>query len=130
MLRSACQTINTFIPRLFPKQQITRNIGILCNVQQYFLNTNNPLRIGNGESTSIGRNLLEARTPQVNLTCGLKIKGRLKLRCKSCYFIRRDERWYVYCPAHGRHKQAEMKKRRDKKWIITFACQNKKYPWY
>ncbi|XP_068143076.1 uncharacterized protein mRpL36 [Drosophila tropicalis] len=56
---------------------------------------------------------------------GFKVKGRLKRRCKDCYIVVRQERGYVICPTHPRHKQMSMKKRDYKSWILTHATQSK-----
>jgi ribosomal protein L36 len=38
-----------------------------------------------------------------------KAKVRLRLRCKSCFFIWRNGRLYVECKEHPRHKQQHKK---------------------
>ncbi|XP_004520296.1 39S ribosomal protein L36, mitochondrial [Ceratitis capitata] len=60
---------------------------------------------------------------------GFKVKGRLKRRCKDCYFVVREERLYVICPTHPRHKQMAMKKRPKNTWILTHATQSKIRPY-
>lgn len=60
---------------------------------------------------------------------GFKIKGRLKRRCKDCYFVVRQERTYVMCKSHGRHKQMSMKKSEKNTWILTDATQSKFRAW-
>lgn len=61
----------------------------------------------------------------LNQVAGFKVKGRLKRRCKDCYFVIRQQRHYVICPTHPRHKQMSMKKRDYKSWILTHATQSK-----
>lgn len=79
--------------------------------------------------TSINKNrLLAITTPLVNQSCGFKVKGRLKRRCKDCYFVVREERTYVICKTHPRHKQMSMKADEDKSWILTHATQSKVRP--
>ena len=56
---------------------------------------------------------------------GFKVKGRIKCRCKDCYIVIRQQRHYVICPTHPRHKQMSMKKREYKSWILTHATQSK-----
>ena len=68
-------------------------------------------------------------SPLVQLANGFKIKGRLKRRCKDCYFVVRQERRYVMCKSHGRHKQMAMKKSEKNSWILTDATQSKVRPW-
>ncbi|KAL0822532.1 hypothetical protein ABMA28_004579 [Loxostege sticticalis] len=76
-----------------------------------------------------GNNLLTPCTPMINPVCNLKIKGRVRRRCKSCYFVIRDERLYVMCPKFPRHKQAAMKPKPINTWILTHASQSKVRPW-
>ncbi|XP_016971359.2 39S ribosomal protein L36, mitochondrial [Drosophila rhopaloa] len=67
-------------------------------------------------------------TPSFSLlqqVAGFKVKGNLKRRCKDCYIVVRQERGYVICPTHPRHKQMSMKKRDYKSWILTHATQSK-----
>lgn len=59
----------------------------------------------------------------------LKVKGRLRRRCKDCYIVFRQQRAYVMCPTHGRHKQMSMKKREKSTWILTHATQSKIRPY-
>lgn len=60
---------------------------------------------------------------------GFKVKGRLRRRCKDCYFVVRQQRLYVICPTHPRHKQMAMKKREKNTWILTHATQSKVRPY-
>lgn len=73
--------------------------------------------------------LLIPFSPILMQTCGFKVKGRLRRRCKDCYFVVRDRRYYVICPTHPRHKQMSMKKRDYKSWILTHATQSKIRPY-
>lgn len=93
--------------------------------------------MSNGEKLSSPNSLLSRHTsfllrpilPIYNSICGLKTKGRLKLRCKDCYFLCKNERWYVMCNTHPRHKQVKIKKREYKTWILTWASQSKVRGW-
>uniref|UniRef100_A0A182P6C0 Ribosomal protein n=1 Tax=Anopheles epiroticus TaxID=199890 RepID=A0A182P6C0_9DIPT len=67
--------------------------------------------------------------PFLNFVCGFKVKGRLKRRCKDCYFVMRQERLYVICKTHPRHKQMSMKKHDHNTWILTDATQGKVRAW-
>ena len=67
---------------------------------------------------------------QFNQTCGMKQKGNLKLRCKGCYFVTRQERLYVMCRDKPRHKQMQMMKSFKNRRILTFAHQKKRRDWY
>lgn len=60
---------------------------------------------------------------------GLKQVGRPKRRCKDCYFVMRQERLYVMCKTHPRHKQMAMKKRKHNTWILTDATQSTRRAW-
>ncbi|XP_034481645.1 uncharacterized protein LOC117787272 [Drosophila innubila] len=69
--------------------------------------------------------LLAPLNALVQQVAGFKVKGRLKRRCSDCYVVVRQERGYVICPTHPRHKQMSMKKRDYKSWILTHATQSK-----
>ncbi|KAH8278214.1 hypothetical protein KR044_002551 [Drosophila immigrans] len=69
--------------------------------------------------------LLSPLNTIVQQVAGFKVKGRLKRRCKDCYVVVREERGYVICPTHPRHKQMSMKKRDYKSWLLTHATQSK-----
>lgn len=73
--------------------------------------------------------LLTPSTSLLNQVAGFKVKGRLRRRCKDCYFVIRQQRHYVICPTHPRHKQMSMKKRDYKSWILTHATQSKVRPY-
>uniref|UniRef100_A0A336M086 Ribosomal protein n=1 Tax=Culicoides sonorensis TaxID=179676 RepID=A0A336M086_CULSO len=73
--------------------------------------------------------LLQSSTPMVQQSCGMKVKGKLRRRCKDCYFVWREERLYVMCKTHGRHKQMSMKKKPHNTWTLTTASQSKVRPW-
>jgi len=72
-----------------------------------------------------GSGLLGPGSTLVQQVAGFKVKGNLKRRCKDCYIVVRQERGYVICPTHPRHKQMSMKKRDYKSWILTHATQSK-----
>ncbi|CAD0200827.1 unnamed protein product [Chrysodeixis includens] len=67
--------------------------------------------------------------PMINSTCSFKVKGHVRRRCKSCYFVVRDERLYVICPKSPRHKQMSMKPKPINTWMLTHATQGKARPW-
>ncbi|XP_055610505.1 39S ribosomal protein L36, mitochondrial [Uranotaenia lowii] len=80
--------------------------------------------------TNGARALLRPLTnPMLSLACGFKVKGRLKRRCKDCYFVMRKERLYVICKTHPRHKQMSMKKHDRNTWILTDATQSPVRAW-
>ncbi|XP_037906504.1 39S ribosomal protein L36, mitochondrial [Hermetia illucens] len=77
----------------------------------------------------IASSLLRPTVPLVEQVAGFKVKGRLRRRCKDCYFVIRQERLYVICKTHPRHKQMAMKQRDYKSWILTHATQSKVRPY-
>lgn len=77
-----------------------------------------------------GSNLLTAPAlPQLTQKCGFKVKGRLRRRCRDCFFVTRHGRLYNICYTHPRHKQMAMQKRPKSTWILTHATQSKVRPW-
>lgn len=50
---------------------------------------------------------------------GFKDKDVLKIRCPDCYFKKVDDRWWVLCHTHPRHKQRQKVEDIRKKWIVT-----------
>lgn len=70
-----------------------------------------------------------AAVPQFTQTCGFKVKGVLRRRCKDCFFVQRQGRLYNICFTHPRHKQMAMQKKPKNTWILTHATQSKVRPW-
>uniref|UniRef100_A0A1I7UMG1 Large ribosomal subunit protein bL36m n=1 Tax=Caenorhabditis tropicalis TaxID=1561998 RepID=A0A1I7UMG1_9PELO len=54
------------------------------------------------------RQFLTARNPAFQEVAGFKVKSRLKLRCRCCYFIRVNGRLHVECNENPRHKAREV----------------------
>nr|CAD7258729.1 unnamed protein product [Timema shepardi] len=81
-------------------------------------------------SVSLFKPLLNSFVPMFIPVCGFKVKGKLKRRCKDCYFVMRQERLYVICKTHPRHKQMAMKKKEKNTWILTHATQGPIRAWY
>lgn len=75
------------------------------------------------------RNILVPKLQNLMQTCGLKIKGVVKRRCKDCYMVMRDQRLYVECKTYGRHRQVSMAKKPKNTWILSHATQSKVRPW-
>ncbi len=50
---------------------------------------------------------------------GFKDKEVLKIRCKDCYFKYVDNRWWVLCDSHPRHKQRQKVDDIKRQWIVT-----------
>lgn len=84
-----------------------------------------PYLMANPAAIQQGSGLLTPCSTLLQQVAGFKVKGRLKRRCKDCYIVVRQERGYVICPTHPRHKQMSMKKRDYKSWILTHATQSK-----
>ncbi|KAK9746265.1 Ribosomal protein L36 [Popillia japonica] len=74
-------------------------------------------------------NLLAIPSVSLNQTCGFKVKGRLRKRCKDCYFVMRQQRLYVICNTHPRHKQMSPVKDERNTWMLSHATQSKIRPW-
>ncbi|KAJ8933774.1 hypothetical protein NQ314_013810 [Rhamnusium bicolor] len=72
---------------------------------------------------------LKPVTQNVIQSCGFKVMGLVKRRCKDCYLVRRQERLYNICKTHPRHKQMSMVKDVRHTWILTHATQSKVRPW-
>lgn len=73
--------------------------------------------------------LLQPSTTAVVAHRGMKQVGNCKRRCKDCYFVVRQERLFVMCKTHSRHKQMSMKKRQRNTWILTDATQSPQRAW-
>lgn len=73
--------------------------------------------------------LSPATSPQLMQSCGMKVKGRLKRRCRDCYFVSRGGRLFNMCPTHPRHKQMSIRVHPRVNWIVTHATQSKVRPW-
>ncbi|KAJ3651416.1 hypothetical protein Zmor_017460 [Zophobas morio] len=80
-------------------------------------------------SNPLQTTFLAPTTFNVTPSCGFKVRGKLRRRCKDCYFVRRQERLYVICETHPRHKQMSMIKDPKNTWILTHATQGKVRPW-
>ncbi|CAL4114902.1 unnamed protein product [Meganyctiphanes norvegica] len=81
------------------------------------------------QNVTLQRPLLQATLPILTQTCGMKMKGKLRRRCKDCYFVWREGRFYVMCKSKGRHKQMSMVKKEKNTWILTHATQGTARPW-
>lgn len=67
--------------------------------------------------------------PLMLQSCGFKVKGRLRRRCKDCYFVVRQERKYVICKTHPRHKQMALKRKEHNSYIMTHWTLHKTREW-
>jgi ribosomal protein L36 len=50
---------------------------------------------------------------------GFRDKDVLKLRCDGCHFKKIDDRWWVLCEKHPRHKQRQNVIDERIKWVVT-----------
>lgn len=62
-------------------------------------------------------------------TCGFKVKGKPRRRCKDCFFVVREQRVFVLCKSSPRHKQMSMVKDPRNTWMLSHATQSKVRPW-
>ncbi|KAJ0178290.1 hypothetical protein K1T71_006113 [Dendrolimus kikuchii] len=86
-------------------------------------------KLTSSQQPALKERLLSPFVPIVNPSCGFKVKGRVRRRCKSCYLVVRDERTYVICPKFPRHKQMSMVPKPHNTWILTHASQSPIRPW-
>ncbi|KAL3860829.1 hypothetical protein ACJMK2_010894 [Sinanodonta woodiana] len=56
----------------------------------------------------IPTSLCQVNPSQIQSVRTYKAKRVLKRRCASCYFVKRYNRLFVECKAHGRHKQMQI----------------------
>jgi large subunit ribosomal protein L36 len=80
-------------------------------------------------SLSIRQSLLAPTIPLVIPSCGFKVVGKVKKRCRGCYMVMREQRLYNLCKLKPRHKQMSMKADEDKSWILSGVSQGPKRPW-
>jgi large subunit ribosomal protein L36 len=73
--------------------------------------------------------LLAPVVHDITPSCGFKVKGRVRRRCKDCYMVMREQRMYVLCKTHPRHKQMTLAKDPKNTWILSHATQGKVRPW-
>lgn len=78
---------------------------------------------------TLERNVLIPSVPNLVQSCGFKVMRRVRRRCKDCYFVRREERMYVICKTHPRHKQMSVVPDVKNTWILSHATQSKVRPW-
>lgn len=122
IFRSMHQAIDSIAPKFLTIGTV-QNILLQRRIHSIYdrQRLNYPPNSGINHSAS---SFLQPILPIYNSVYGLKSKGRLRLRCKDCYFVCRQERWYVMCKTHPRHKQVKNKKRDYKTWILTWASQS------
>lgn len=108
----------------------SRLLHVNVNVAKCFQTNFNTLRNASFLAVQNVRcDLLSPVSPMLTFVSGLKVKGRLRRRCKDCYFVMRQNRMYIMCKTHPRHKQVAMKSPEKMSWILTHATQGKIRPW-
>lgn len=96
-------------------------MNILSNL---FQKTFQPAMINNAPqilSTVIGHSLIPSR--------GFKVFGKVRKRCKDCYFVTRDQRMYNLCKTYQKHKQMSIRGSDKFYYILTGVQQKKKREW-
>jgi len=56
---------------------------------------------------------------------GFKVFGKVRKRCKDCYFVTRDQRLYNLCRTYQKHKQMSIR-HTDKTYYVLTGVQQKK----
>lgn len=110
-----------------PPTNISRSFHAIIGSTSHKIQTYNPISTLNHQLQGAG--ILQSTSPLLQLSCGFKVKGLLKRRCKDCYYVIRQNRGYIICKTHPRHKQMAMVQRPEKKWILTHAIQCKVRPY-
>lgn len=100
--------------------------ALTANVAGPLHGVNNTINTNNNSN---GSSFLMPQTAQLIPSCGFKVKGRVKRRCKSCFLVMRDGRMFNFCKDHPRHKQMALVKQVRNTWILTHATQSKVRPW-
>lgn len=65
--------------------------------------------------------------PQMSQIRTFRDKDILKLRCNACYFKKVDDRWWVLCNKHPRHKQRTRVENEKMNWIVTHITRTGSY---
>jgi large subunit ribosomal protein L36 len=94
-----------------------RNFSVLSNSSTIY------------QPTSMQSSILQPASILINIQRGMKQVGRVKRRCKDCYFYVKQERFFVFCKTHPRHKQMAMIKKPKSTWILTDATQSITRAW-
>lgn len=79
--------------------------------------------------TNTMSNFLVPKLHNTSQNCGLKIKGRVRRRCKDCFMGMREGRVFVECKTYGRHRQISITKNPKNSWMLSHATQSKVRPW-
>jgi len=60
---------------------------------------------------------------------GFKVFGKVRKRCKDCYFVTRDQRMYNLCKTYQKHKQMSIRHTDKAYYILTGVQQKKRREW-
>jgi len=60
---------------------------------------------------------------------GFKVFGKIRKRCKDCYFVTRDQRMYNLCKTYPKHKQMSIRHSDKAYYILTGVQQKRKREW-
>lgn len=120
------RTLTTRLPSC-PSTCISRSFHAIIGSTSHRIPTHIPITTLNHRPEAAG--ILQSTSPLLQLSCGFKVKGLLKRRCKDCFYVVRRNRAYIICKTHPRHKQMAMVQRPEKKWILTHATQSKDRPY-
>ncbi|KAF0748306.1 mitochondrial ribosomal protein L36 [Aphis craccivora] len=60
---------------------------------------------------------------------GFKVFGKVRKRCKDCYFVTRDQRLYNLCKTFQKHKQMSIRHQDKAYYILTSVQQKKQREW-
>lgn len=118
------RTLSTRLPSS-ASTNISRSFHAIIGFTSHRIPSLNPISTLNHQPQGI----LQSISPILQQSCGFKVKGLLKRRCKDCYYVIRENRGYIICKTHPRHKQMAMVQRPEKKWILTHAIQCKVRPY-
>ncbi|GAB6030443.1 hypothetical protein CHUAL_007313 [Chamberlinius hualienensis] len=90
--------------------------------QSYHAMTMNPTTIRLSTESMLPPTIVQVRF--------FKMKGKLKLRCRDCYFVKEEDGTRkVLCETHPRHKQIKIRPPAKVFWILTHATNSRLRPW-
>ncbi|CRK96406.1 CLUMA_CG009823, isoform A [Clunio marinus] len=124
------RNVSRIIETTFLSQPITKicNTNFLRNFTALSLKTvdRNDSLMENLPSSS---SLLQLQPVMMSLERGMKRVGKVKRRCKNCYFLWKDEKLLNLCTSHPRHRQVKMQKKPKNTWILMDATQSPQRAW-
>ena len=103
-------------PRLLPAISLAKRTMVTTV-------SKNPFNMSEKRLINLNPAQIMNRTPLVIPSAGMKYVGTPRKRCHDCYYYVEDERLYVGCNTHPRHKQGSRIGRPRYHWIMTHATQ-------